>query len=71
MFELLRSYRELAPELESSELIENGIPGHFDAEMTYAGSWKRDIHGEARGEEFSRRAAHAILRAIESRIEQS
>jgi hypothetical protein len=64
--ELLRKLSEPPPPLIEDKRVQVGFPG-YDREPKYVGSWSWNIHGEARGEEFVRRAAAATLAAIEAR----
>ncbi len=48
----------------ANDLLQIGFPGIQDPEWTYVGSWQWYVHGEARHDEYVRRAAHATLRAI-------
>ncbi|MFL0295094.1 hypothetical protein ACJH6J_29270 [Mycobacterium sp. SMC-18] len=48
----------------ANDLLHIGFPGIHDPERTYVGSWRWNVHGEARDDEYVRRAAYATLRAI-------
>jgi hypothetical protein len=57
-----------APIPNSSEILQIGFPGIHDDELTYVGSWQWYIHGEAHDDEYVRRAAHATLGAIQTKL---
>jgi hypothetical protein len=64
--ELIRKLPEPPPPLVDDRRVQVGFPG-YDREPKYVGSWSWNIHGEARGEEFVKRAAAATLAAVEAR----
>jgi hypothetical protein len=64
--ELIRKLPEPPPRLAEDKRVQVGFPG-YEREPKYVGSWQWDIHGEARGEDFVKRAAAATLAAIETR----
>jgi hypothetical protein len=64
--ELIRNVLEPSPPFVDDKRVQVGFPG-YDREPKYVGSWQWNVHGEARGEEFVRRAAAATLAAIEAR----
>lgn len=64
--EILRGYEEPPPPLIENDIVEVGFPGRPESEWTYVGSWQWDVHGEARGTDFVRRAAAATLSAIDA-----
>jgi hypothetical protein len=68
--EMVRGYGDSPPPLVDDELVIVGFPGRPVAELTYVGSWQWGVHGEARGEEFVRRAGAATLDAINARRNQ-
>jgi hypothetical protein len=63
--ELIRKLPSPPHPLVEDKRVHVGFPG-YDREPKYVGSWQWNIHGEARGEEFVRRAAAATLAAIEA-----
>jgi hypothetical protein len=63
--QLIRRLLEPPPPLVEDKRVQVGFPG-YDREPKYVGSWQWNIHGEARGEEFVKRAAAATLEAIEA-----
>ena len=63
---LQRIAEPAGPVPESPELV-IGFPGMTDRKMTYVGSWRWNIHGEARDDEFISRAAVATVEAIRAR----
>jgi hypothetical protein len=65
--ELIRALPDIPPPLVDDKRVQVGFPGYEDREPKYVGSWQWDVHGEARGEEFVKRAAAATLAAIEAR----
>jgi hypothetical protein len=64
--ELVRQLCKPPPHPGEDTKVQVGFPG-CDREPKYVGSWQWNIQGEARGEEFVRRAAAATLAAIEAR----
>jgi hypothetical protein len=66
VIELIRKLPQPPPQLVEDKRVQVGFPG-YDREPKYVGSWQWDVHGEARGEEFVKRAAAATLAAIEAR----
>lgn len=56
-----------APIPAPCEILQIGFPGIHDNELTYVGSWQWYIHGEARDDEYVRRAANATLNAIQAK----
>lgn len=56
-----------APIPAPCEILQIGFPGIHDSDLTYVGSWQWYIHGEARDDEFVRRAANATLSAIQAK----
>ena len=65
--ELIRQLPEQPQSLVDDKRVHVGFPGYEDREPKYIGSWRWNVHGEARGEEFVKRAAAATLAAIEAR----
>ncbi|WP_418002999.1 hypothetical protein ACNO8X_23815 [Mycobacterium sp. PDNC021] len=51
----------------ADQIIQIGFPGIHDNELTYVGSWQWYVHGEARDDEWVRRAAHSTLSAIQAK----
>lgn len=68
--ELLRTMQAPPPTIRPDEELQIGFPGLRDAPTTYVGSWQWNIHGEARGDEFIRRAANATLTTIQTKRER-
>jgi hypothetical protein len=64
--ELARQLCKPPPHPVEDTKVQVGFPG-YSREPKYVGNWSWNIHGEARGEEFVRRAAAATLAAIEAR----
>jgi hypothetical protein len=64
---MLRGFEDPSPPLVESEIVEIGFPGRPESDLTYVGSWQWDVHGEARGSDFVRRASAATLDAINVR----
>lgn len=62
---LQRIDQPVQPLPDSPELV-IGFPGMADRRMTYVGSWQWNVHGEARDDEFIRRAAVATMAAIKA-----
>lgn len=63
---LLEQILTPVPQLPADSELQVGFPGLLDRGVTYVGSWQWNVHGEARGDEFARRAAHATLVTIRS-----
>lgn len=63
---LLKQVEAPVPQLPADSELQVGFPGLPDRGVTYVGSWQWNIHGEARDDEFVRRAAHATLVTIRS-----
>lgn len=59
-----------APIPPACEILQIGFPGIHDSDLTYVGSWQWYIHGEARDDEYVRRAANATLSAIQAKESQ-
>jgi hypothetical protein len=55
------------PPLPTDKELQVGFPGLPDRGATYVGSWQWNIHGEAKDDEFVRRAARATLATIRSK----
>lgn len=56
-----------ASELPTDHELQVGFPGLPNRGVTYVGSWQWNIHGEAKDDEFVRRAAWATLATIRSK----
>lgn len=56
-----------APIPAPCEILQVGFPGIPASDLTYVGSWQWHIHGEARDDEYVRRAANATLNAIQAK----
>ncbi|MHA7662682.1 hypothetical protein [Mycolicibacterium sp. HS_4_1] len=56
-----------APIPAPCEILQVGFPGIHASDPTYVGSWQWYIHGEARDDEYVRRAANATLNAIQAK----
>ncbi|CAN5208174.1 hypothetical protein BH09ACT8_BH09ACT8_28920 [soil metagenome] len=63
--EVLRAYGHPPPPQVDSDVVVVGFPGRPESDLTYIGSWEWDVHGEARGAEFVRRATAATLTVID------
>ena len=64
---LLEQILAPVPQLPTDSELQVGFPGLPDRGVTYVGSWQWNIHGEAKDDEFVRRAARATLATIRSK----
>lgn len=67
VLEIVKGYCAPPGPIPTDRFLQIGFPGIQDDELTYVGSWQWNVHGEARTDEYVRRAANATVNAIRAK----